>query len=183
MATGDDSKLIRPLRVHCLTGFIPGHYYAHSDHVIDPDKKVHRVKNMNTVHGKTYIYSTTIEQKHLDRFGHVNNAVYLQLFEDARWDVVTSEGFGYAEMERLQQGPVITEATIRYRREITLGEKITITSRCGMKSERLFITDQKMHNEKGELCSEAVFTGGLFDLKNRRIIEPTEMWLKAMGLG
>jgi acyl-CoA thioester hydrolase len=50
-----------------------------------------------------------------------------------------------------------------------------------MKSERIYIVQQQMFNESNELCSEAVFTGALFDLKKRKIIPPTEIWLKAIG--
>ena len=36
-----------------------------------------------------YEYEKTILEQHLDTFGHVNNAAYLVLYEEARWDFIT----------------------------------------------------------------------------------------------
>src|SRR5579864_8644527 len=43
---------------------------------------------MPLVHDKTI----TIGESQLDSFGHLNNARYLELFEQARWDVITERG-------------------------------------------------------------------------------------------
>ena len=43
-------------------------------------------------------YPLTILEKHLDSFGHVNNATYLHLYEEARWDFITKRGFGLARV-------------------------------------------------------------------------------------
>ena len=40
-------------------------------------------------------YPMTILEHHLDTFGHVNNAMYLQLFETARWQWITDGGDGF----------------------------------------------------------------------------------------
>ena len=37
-----------------------------------------------------FIYHTQIKEKDLDTLGHVNNAKYLELFEEARWDFITN---------------------------------------------------------------------------------------------
>ena len=41
-----------------------------------------------------FVYYLIIRESHLDTFGHLNNATYLQLFEEARWDYITNRGFG-----------------------------------------------------------------------------------------
>ncbi len=43
-------------------------------------------------------YQLLIHEGHLDSFGHVNNATYLNLFEEARWDWITARGYGLKEM-------------------------------------------------------------------------------------
>ena len=35
---------------------------------------------------KVFTYPLLIKETYLDTFGHVNNATYLTLFEEARWD-------------------------------------------------------------------------------------------------
>ena len=41
-----------------------------------------------------FSYPLIIKEMDLDTFGHVNNARYLTLFEDARWDLITKNGYG-----------------------------------------------------------------------------------------
>jgi len=129
-----------------------------------------------------FSYSFTVDESHIDVFGHVNNAEYLRLFEDARWDIVSSGGFGIEFMKEMKQGPVITEVNIKYLREIRPGQEITITSTCRMATDLIFHVEQNMRDSEGVLYSEALFIGGLFDLAERRIIPPTAQWLQAMGL-
>lgn len=140
--------------------------------------------DMNTIENqrsRPFTYSCTVRDTHIDAFGHVNNAAYLQLFEEARWDIIASNGYGMKEIQEHQQGPVILEVTLKYRKEILPNQTIRIDSHCIMKSERIYIVQQQMFNDNNDLCSEAVFTGALFDLKKRKIIPPTKIWLKAIG--
>jgi hypothetical protein len=39
-----------------------------------------------------------------------------------------------------------------------------------------------MTDADGRTCSEVTITGGLFDLQSRRLIEPTDEWLAALGM-
>ncbi len=41
---------------------------------------------------------------------------------------------------------------------------------------------QQILDDCGELCCDAMFTIGLFDLEARRLIRPTPEWAKALGL-
>jgi acyl-CoA thioester hydrolase len=43
---------------------------------------------------KIHTYPLTIKETYLDTFGHVNNAMYLALLEEARWDLITTNGYG-----------------------------------------------------------------------------------------
>ena len=61
--------------------------------------------------GKKHIYEFLVKEQHLDSFGHVNNAVYLTLFEEARWDLVTQNGYGLEETAKRKLGPVITRTS------------------------------------------------------------------------
>ena len=57
---------------------------------------------------KTFSYPMLITEKHLDTFGHVNNAVYLELYEEARWDMITKNGWGLDKVIKEKIGPIIT---------------------------------------------------------------------------
>jgi acyl-CoA thioester hydrolase len=128
-------------------------------------------------------FPLVIQETHLDVFGHVNNAVYLELFEEARWEIITTRGFGLETIREKQIGPVILEATIKFQRELTNREPVVIRTWCSRHSGKITTLTQVMINAKGEEACRAEFTCGLFDLKARRLISPTPEWLHALGLG
>lgn len=130
---------------------------------------------------KKFIYYFTVENKHLDSFHHVNNAMYLSLFEEARWEIINNNGYGLDKIQSTGEGPTILEINIRFMKELLLGEKITITSQVTFLKNKIGIMTQQMLRE-GELCCEAAFTIGLFDIQKRKLILPTEAWLKAIGV-
>ncbi len=127
-------------------------------------------------------YQTKIIEHHLDTFGHVNNATYLEIFEDARWDLITGNGFGLQEIQSSQIGPVILEVNLKFIRELKNRDEITITSEILDHTNRTVRMKQKIINSDNLVAAEAIFVFALFDLKNRKIIEPTPLWKKAIGL-
>ncbi len=76
--------------------------------------------------GTTHEYRLLIQEQHLDTFGHVNNAVHLQLFERVRWDLITSNGYGLADVHRLQIGPTLLEVQVRFARELRNRQTIVL---------------------------------------------------------
>src|SRR3954470_11231672 len=76
------------------------------------------------VHEKTFV----ISEAHLDSFGHLNNARYLELFEQARWDLITERGYGMETILRARAGPTILEVNLRFLRELKPRETIVIRS-------------------------------------------------------
>ncbi|WP_413295100.1 acyl-CoA thioesterase [Bdellovibrio sp. HCB185ZH] len=127
-------------------------------------------------------YKLLIRETHIDSYGHVNNATYLSLYEEARWEAITPRGFGFNDIHRLQQGPVILEVNIKFLKEIKLRENITIVSSIMDYEGKIGHMKQQMIKDDGTVASEAVFTFGLFDLKARKMILPTPEWKKACGL-
>ena len=47
-------------------------------------------------------FQATIKETQVDILGHLNNAVYLELFEIARWDIIHARGYGLKKMIELQ---------------------------------------------------------------------------------
>jgi acyl-CoA thioester hydrolase len=128
-------------------------------------------------------YDVLIREFHLDSFGHVNNAAYVMLYEEARWDFITKNGFGLNEIQKLQVGPVILDLSVRFKRELKNREKIKITSRTvEIISPKIMVLEQNMIKEDGKVASEARFTVGFFDMRQRKLIDATPEWLKAVGI-
>lgn len=130
---------------------------------------------------KKFEYQLLILEHHLDTFGHVNNAKYLELLEEARWDLISKNGYGLHDVMKKQIGPVILEVNLQFRKELKLREKIKIFTHCEKQEGKIGYIHQTIVNENGDEAAIAVFTYALFDLKERKIIPPTEDWLKAIG--
>ena len=100
-------------------------------------------------------YQVNIHEGHLDTFGHVNNAKYLELYEQARWDLITHNGYGLDQIKTLKIGPVVLEIDLTFKREITNREVITIESEP-QKVEHPLIMEiqQRMLKADGSLASQ-----------------------------
>lgn len=131
-----------------------------------------------------YEYEKTILEHHLDTFGHVNNAVYLQLYEEARWDFITKNGLGLKEILQSQIGPVLLDCQLTFKAELGNREKIKIISqaRAEMRNKYVMVLDQKMVKESGKIASTLTLSVGMMDLKARKLISPSTEWLKALGV-
>jgi YbgC/YbaW family acyl-CoA thioester hydrolase len=127
-------------------------------------------------------YRVFIRESHLDTFGHVNNATYLQLFEEARWDLITARGFGLEDIQRKRIGPVILEANVKFRREVRNRETLTIHSFLLDYEGKIGRMSQRALKDDGELCCDAIFVIGLWDIDARKLLLPTEDWKQAIGV-
>ena len=130
---------------------------------------------------RKFSYEFIVDQELLDDYGHVNNAKYLNLYEEARWDILVKSGHGQEMVRKSRKGPVILEVNVRFSRELLPGQRIRIETTSRRKNDKIFYFDQVMINEEGKEASRAVFTFALFDLDKRKMVKPGEDWLKAFG--
>ncbi len=125
-------------------------------------------------------YRTIIRERLLDTFGHVNNAQYLVLFEEARWEMITSRGYGLEKVHQNKIGTVVLDCTVRFKRELKLREEIRIRTQVESISKKILILKHYLLKEDGELAAEASFTMGCFDMNARKLCTPTPEWLAAV---
>lgn len=130
--------------------------------------------------GDTYKYPVMIKETNVDFYGHVNNATYLTLFEDARWDLINRNGYGFAQIQETGLGPVVLEVTMRYLKELRIRDEIIIETTITSYDKKISKMHQRMLRD-GDVCCIADFTFALFDLKERKLVMPTPEWLKAIG--
>ncbi len=127
-------------------------------------------------------YPVLIKESYLDTYGHVNNAVYLTLLEEARWDFVTKNNYGLRKIQETGIGPTILEIKLSFSKELRLRDEVVIKTQVTNYVKKIcFITQTIWRGD--ELCCTAEFKLGLFDLKQRKLILPTPEWLKALGVG
>ncbi|MFT6071437.1 MAG: acyl-CoA thioester hydrolase [Bacteriovoracaceae bacterium] len=131
----------------------------------------------------TFQYPIRILEKHLDTFGHVNNATYLELYEEARWDFIERNGYGLKKIQETGIGPVILELKLKFKRELKNREEITITSVFKeMKNQKVMVLYQQMLKSDGSVASDLELEVGVFDLRKRSLINPDTGWLKSVGV-
>ena len=130
---------------------------------------------------KVHKYQIRIRETHLDAYAHVNNATYLVLFEEARWELITAGGFGLKHVIETGKGTTLLEISLRFKREIGLRELITIETKMTYFRGKIGEIVQEMINEEGQVCCVAQMKIGMFDLKKRKLIPPTKEWLQAVG--
>lgn len=126
--------------------------------------------------------TVVIKESHLDTFGHINNATYLTLFEQARWDLITENGYGLDLIRKSGLGPTILEINIKFQKEVRNRQLVKIRTRLDYYKEKVGQLTQEMLNEKDEICCQAIFTFGLFDVKQRKLVPPTVEWAKSLGI-
>ena len=122
-------------------------------------------------------YNFEINYQHLDTFGHVNNAAYLQLFEEARWDLIEKNGYGLKRIQEVKKGPTILDVQIRYKKELFFKEPCAIEILTPEYNRKIMTMTQHLYNGKKELAATAVFKFAFFDLVERKMIPLTEDWL------
>lgn len=130
---------------------------------------------------KIFTYPLVIKEIYLDTFGHVNNATYLTLFEEARWDFITVHGYGLKKIQETKIGPTILETKLNFLKELRLREKVEIQSQIISYENKICKLSQKIIREN-VVCCDAEFVIGLFNLIERKLILPTAEWLYAIGI-
>ena len=120
-----------------------------------------------------FSYKMRVPKEALDSLGHVNHAYYLTLFELARWDILVQKDLKDELMEKLQIGPIILEANVKYRQELKVEDEVEIQTRFEpFKRDQIFKAIQTMHiHNDGEekLVSEGEFLAAFMDLKKRKM--------------
>ncbi len=133
------------------------------------------------MNAKIFSYPLVIKEIYLDTFGHVNNASYLTLLEEARWDFITKNGYGLKKIQETGLGPTILEIKLVFLKELRLRDKITIETKIISYEKKIGKLSQKMIRD-GDVCCDAEFIIGLFSLVERKLVLPTPEWLYAVGL-
>jgi thioesterase-3 len=122
---------------------------------------------------------------HIDVFGHVNNARYLEYLEEARWAFFDASQ-GIVEMAKNGFAFNVVNINISYRRPATLNDLLTVETAVEKVGKRSAVLYQKVTNkESGETVVDALVTFVMLDLKKKKAAplegELKEKVLNAMG--
>jgi acyl-CoA thioester hydrolase len=125
-----------------------------------------------------YSVRVTVRGYETDVQGHLNQAVYVNYAEHARWSMLQAFGIGQARLIGRGVGPVALETTIRYRRELLAGDEVDVTCEFEWGGGKTFQIRQEIRKvADGTVAAEITAVGGLLDLEARKLVtDPREIF-------
>lgn len=117
----------------------------------------------------------------IDLRGHVNQAVYLQYAEHARWECLRVAGISHDAMIEAGIGPAALENTIRYLAELRVGDELDVTVQFEWGGRKTFRIHQDYVRADGTLAATLTGVGGMLDLAERRLVEDPVDRLRALA--
>ncbi|MYU26043.1 acyl-CoA thioesterase [Streptomyces sp. SID8352] len=112
----------------------------------------------------------TVRGYETDTQGHLNQAVYLNYAEHARWALLQSAGIRQADLVARGVGPVALETTIRFRSELVAGDEVEVTCVFEWGEGKTFRIGQVIRKADGTVAAEIEAVGGLMDLGARKLL-------------
>lgn len=114
----------------------------------------------------------TIELKvrgyHLDLFGHVNNARYLEFLEEARW-AAFEKTVNLEDIARKGWAFTVVNININYRRPAVLNDILCVETSIEQWRRRSAVINQEVKNkESGQLVADADVTFVMFDSRKQK---------------
>ncbi|APA98974.1 hypothetical protein NS506_04928 [Nocardia seriolae] len=123
----------------------------------------------------------TVRGYELDINGHLNQAVYLQYAEHARWELLRAGGLPGEKLVAAGIGPVVLEQTIKYQRELHLGDEITVTCEFEWTGGKIFKMHQQLLKLDGTVSAQIDVVSGILDLRARKLIADPGAALRAIA--
>ncbi|GHB71356.1 thioesterase [Streptomyces viridiviolaceus] len=123
----------------------------------------------------------TVRGYETDVQGHLNQAVYLNYAEHARWSLLQAAGIRQADLVARGVGPVVLETTIRYRRELLAGDEVEVTCAFEWGQGKTFRIRQTVRKADGTAAAEIEAVGGLLDLRARKLVADPQRRFKELA--
>jgi len=101
-----------------------------------------------------YSYKTYVKGYELDSYGHLNNAVYLNYTEQARWEILNEKNLLHLFFNRGLL-LVVTETNIRYKRELKLFDAIEIETKIKYEAPYLIFYHDIKNTTSGYSAAKA----------------------------
>jgi len=106
---------------------------------------------------------------HLDLYGHVNNARYLEFLEEARWAMI-EEKIDLGELKERGIGMVVVNINIDYKLPAGLGAVLQVTSRISRVGSKSATVEQSITEKRtGQLIAGALVTFVVIDINSQKV--------------
>jgi len=124
-----------------------------------------------------FFHPTEVRYGDLDPQGHVNNAVYLTYFEQARIHYLIQLGLFSKDQSFMEVGVIIADIHIIYHSTTHYGDPVKVGVRTTKIGNKSFTTEQcLMHNETGRVMAGATVVLVTFDYEGLKPIPVPDEW-------
>ena len=132
------------------------------------------------------ITEINVRSYHIDHFGHVNHARYLEFLEEARWQYLETNQL-LEPIHRNETFHVVSRVEIQYLHPARLGDILRIETKVDGRSRKSFGVAQRVYiKPSGKTAIEAVITNVFVDVQGRPRAIDNEMlriWPDLSGAG
>ncbi|GAB7029764.1 acyl-CoA thioesterase [Streptomyces sp. NPDC021749] len=123
----------------------------------------------------------TVRGYETDAQGHLNQSVYLQYAEHARWSLLQESGIRQSAMVDRRIGPVTLETTVRYRRELRAGDEVDVSCAFVWGEGRTFRIEQTVRRTDGTVAAEVSAVCGVLDLTESKLLPDSRAALRELA--
>jgi acyl-CoA thioester hydrolase len=118
-----------------------------------------------------------VRSSDFDTNGHVRGSVYLDYAYEAGWELLRAAGIDLEELAASGLGPVNLETSVRFWRELRMGEAVHVSCAFVWSEGRTYRVEQELRDPDGALVAEVVSVSGLMSLSERRLVsDPGDRW-------
>jgi len=132
--------------------------------------------------GKVFTHKFFVREWMIDTYGHLNNVNYFGVMEEARWQMSTESGLGWDRVREVGKGPIILSIDIQFRKEIKLREEVTIFTQFDRFEGKIGYLNQTFRKTNGQRAAMANLRMAVFDIRERKMVDPSPEWLHELGL-
>jgi YbgC/YbaW family acyl-CoA thioester hydrolase len=119
----------------------------------------------------------------LDSFGHMNHAVFLNWFEQARFDTFERAGYPIPAIQACGEGIYVVRLEIDYLKEARLGDELVVRTRAGEVGRTSMVFDQvAVRADEPEVVVARASVRGVFIGPDRRPARIPREFLAALGV-
>ncbi|MBT3755924.1 MAG: acyl-CoA thioesterase [Candidatus Cloacimonetes bacterium] len=104
-------------------------------------------------------YNRKIFGYECDIYGHLNNANYLHLYEEARADALEDMDMSIGKLNEEGIRIYISEINLTFKIGLPVGERVVLDTRMVKANRAISVWKQEIFNAAGELCNIAIVKG------------------------
>lgn len=123
---------------------------------------------------KAYFFDLEARGYELDSYGHVNNSVYFNYTEQARWDVFRQMGL-YEMLSAKRLKIVLVENQVKYIRQVRLFDRISIETTMEKSAHFLLFRHVLLNAESGKPVAKSNAKSVFLDQNDKPCDIPREI--------